>query len=254
MAQVSAIIPAHNEHKTIAGVINSIVHYVNEVIVVDSCCDDDTRLIARKCGAEVIKVRRPGKHYALRAGVLHSRGEELIFLDADWINPDSNMVTTLLSGLRSNSDVTIAKGYYDRSTASDGYQGGRLTELCARPLINFLVPELSAIKEPLSGEFAVRRKHIIDMKFAPGFAVDLGFLLHCSNIGRIYQVKLQHKLYKHRSLNELGKAATEVAATILRFKGMNLTEIVLRQFIKNVEIKSLIDLRPLPSIEKDLSL
>ncbi len=52
---VCAIIPAYNEAKSIATIIQQTKQYVSKVYVIDDCSTDDTAEIARQHGAEVIQ-------------------------------------------------------------------------------------------------------------------------------------------------------------------------------------------------------
>jgi glucosyl-3-phosphoglycerate synthase len=242
--QVSGIIPAHNEGKTVAGVILAAINDVDEVIVVDSCSTDDTAIRAEEAGARVVRVNETGKHCAIRTGIMAARGKELVFLDADLVNPSPGIARDLIAGLRQKPQVTISKGYYDQDT-----DYGRVTEICARPLISLLFPQLSFVRQPLSGEFAVRLEDILDMPFALGFAVDLGILFHCAAKGEVVQVDLGTKIHKHRSVLELGKAAVEVAATIFRKAGLEFSETVLEQYVEKSVIRSRFNLKPLPPLK-----
>jgi len=249
--QTSAIIPAHNEGKTVTGVISAVINDVDEVIVVDSCSDDDTALRAEAAGACVVRVDELGKHYALRAGIMAARGQELVFLDADLVNPCDGIAKYLIAGLRQKPQVTISKGFYARSLNGKPNEGGRVTELCAKPLLALMFPKLSFVLQPLAGEFAVRLKDIINMPFAPGFAVDLGILLHCAAKGEVAQVDLGTKIHKHQPLFALSKAAVEVAATIFRAAGREFTESTIEQYIDNSVSRTHINLEPLPPLEYD---
>ena len=228
----SAIIPARNEEQTVAAVVDTVKGDVDEVLVVDSVSTDRTAERAASAGATVVRVETVGKHHAIRAGIRCAHGTELVFLDADLADPPSGMARQLLTALRSDPDVAIAKAYYQRPLDCSRNGGGRLTELCAKPLLSIFLPSLASVQQPLAGEFAVRRTAILDMKFAPGFAVDLGVLIHCARHGRIVQVNLGTKIHKHRPLEQLRDAALQVAVTILRAAGASTTsgEIAPTQF------------------------
>lgn len=212
----SAIIPAHNEAGTLAGVIEAVVKDVDEVIVVDSCSSDNTADIATKSGARVVSVSRPGKHYAVRAGIEAASGDHLVFIDGDIRSPNPNISSLLLEPLKPG--VALVKGYYDRSAEKSIYKAGRLTEICARPLLAVHMPELARVREPLAGEFALSRSLARQLSLAAGFAVDLGILIACQSYGRIVEVEIGQKHHKHRSVHELGLAAVQVSATILGHK------------------------------------
>lgn len=84
--KLSFIIPAYNEEGIIAACINSIIPQLNkddEVIVVDNNCTDNTALVAKKCGARVVKERKKGISHARNKGASVAGGDVLCFVDAD---------------------------------------------------------------------------------------------------------------------------------------------------------------------------
>lgn len=220
-----AIIPALNEQETIAAVVASARLDVEDVLVVDSCSTDRTAERARDAGARVVRAEHPGKHRAVLLGLESTVDEEVVFMDGDLLDPPVGWAKLLLGALRSHSDVTLAKGYYFRPSCEPSIEGGgRVTELCARPLLKLLLPQLSHIRQPLAGEFALRRSALREGWLTPGFSVDLGLLIHCSKFGRVVQVNLGTKRHKHRPLAALHSTALEVAGTILRSSGIEVCE------------------------------
>ncbi|MEO0272274.1 MAG: glycosyltransferase family 2 protein [candidate division WOR-3 bacterium] len=88
---VSIIIPARNEEKNIGELLDTLINqnYKNfEIIVVDDQSKDRTAEIAQQKNAKVIKIQdKPrdflGKPYACYQGYLNSKGDILLFVDAD---------------------------------------------------------------------------------------------------------------------------------------------------------------------------
>lgn len=83
---VSVIIPAWNEERTVARVIAVALGTpsVREVIVVNDGSTDNTARVARNAGVVVLDLpQNLGKAQAMEAGVRASRGNILLFLDAD---------------------------------------------------------------------------------------------------------------------------------------------------------------------------
>jgi len=113
--KLTLIIPAYNEEKIIGETLESILNFLSsktypwEVIVVDDGSRDKTSTIVKtfeKQGVRLISfTRNKGKGAAIRAGVKKSRGEFIIFSDADLSVPIENIDKFLLE-LRKN-DVVI---------------------------------------------------------------------------------------------------------------------------------------------------
>ncbi len=85
--RVALIIPALNEEKSIASVLNAIPKdLVGEVIVVDNGSTDDTVKVAEFCGARIISQPKRGYGAACLAGIaeVSSDCEIIAFVDADF--------------------------------------------------------------------------------------------------------------------------------------------------------------------------
>ena len=98
---VSVIIPVLNEEDAIAKVIADIPQTgnngeitVQEIIVVDNGCTDNTAAIAAQCGARVVTEPRRGYGYACLAGIAAletSAPDIVVFLDGDYSDYPTDM-------------------------------------------------------------------------------------------------------------------------------------------------------------------
>lgn len=108
---VTAIIPAYNEERTIAGVVRCVkrVEQIQKVIVVSDGSTDRTAEIARECGADVIElVENVGKGGAIKAGVSECGTEIILFLDADLIGLTEQHVFDLIQPVLENqAEMTV---------------------------------------------------------------------------------------------------------------------------------------------------
>lgn len=85
---ISVVIPAYNEEKYIGATLKSVISqdYAQEnyeVIVVDNNSEDKTAQVAGSFKVKVVECRTKGVSAARQAGVEVSRGEIIVFTDAD---------------------------------------------------------------------------------------------------------------------------------------------------------------------------
>jgi glucosyl-3-phosphoglycerate synthase len=207
---ISVIIPAYNEEKTVGNVVKAVksLSYVVEIIVVNDGSIDATERVAEKAGATVIShIKNQGKGAAIKTGFKNSKGDIIVFLDADLqrITPQQidKMIQPILTGA---AEVTKTK--FKR-------EAGRVTELTAKPLLNFFFPEIK-FDQPLSGQFAAKRSFLNNIQLEDDYGVDVGIVLDADVSGmKVKEVdigKINHTL---SSLNELNLVATEVVRTIV---------------------------------------
>jgi glucosyl-3-phosphoglycerate synthase len=113
------------------------------------------------------------------------------------------------------------KGFYRRPFRVGGLtledEGGRVTELTARPLLNLLYPDLAAVEQPLAGEIAARRDLLERLPFVTGYGVDIALLLDAYDavgLDAIGQVDLDVRQNAHQSLRDLGPMAYAVLQAV----------------------------------------
>ena len=113
------------------------------------------------------------------------------------------------------------KGFYRRPfrigdlTLPD--EGGRVTELMARPLLRTFYPELGAVEQPLAGELAARRELLVQLPFVTGYGVDVALLIDAyrtAGLDALAQVDLDERQNDHQSLRELGPMASAVLEAV----------------------------------------
>lgn len=225
------VIPALNEAPTVAGVVRAVsADEPHEVLVIDADSSDDTAAEATAAGARVLNWRdilpgippRPGKGESLWRGVAAAAGEIVVFVDADLRSPRPGMVTALTAPFR-DEGVHLVKADYRRTLDGRPTGGGRVTELTARPLLRLRYPELAHIRQPLAGEYAIRRSTALDCEFVAGYGVEAGLLVDVSarhGAGAVTQVDLGVRRHRNRPLAELVPMADVVAATLLDRAGV----------------------------------
>lgn len=252
--RVSLVVPARNEAATVGAVVSRVrealvetVDLVDEIVVIDSDSVDDTYLVAESAGARVhrsAEIRpdlgtRPGKGEAMWKSLFVTSGDLIVFMDADLHDWDTHFVPGLLGPLLTSPKVQLVKGFYERPGADGPLEGGRVTELVARPLIALLFPELGDLVQPLAGEWAVRRDWFAGLPVPTGYAVELAALVDTVRAGgpeAIAQVDLGVRAHRHQALRDLGGMATQIlAAAMARVEVPVGGEAVLRQFGRGLE-------------------
>lgn len=115
---LSIVVPAYNEAERIAPTLRAITDYLDrgpssyEVIVVDDGSRDSTREVVAELAQAHASVtllaldKNRGKGAAVRAGVLASRGDEVLFSDADLSTPIAEL-PRLRAALADGADVAI---------------------------------------------------------------------------------------------------------------------------------------------------
>ena len=114
-----AIIPAFNEARTIATVVEGVQRAVARVIVVDDGSTDQTADFARAAGAEVIthEVNR-GKGHAVRtaiARVLTGDFTHVVLLDGDLQHVPQEASQLLAAAADTGADVVLGQRRFNRS-------------------------------------------------------------------------------------------------------------------------------------------
>ena len=230
-SRISVVIPARNECSTIGPIVTDIrrtlmrdAPLVDELVVMDSNSDDATAAEALAAGATVWHVADvrpdlgsyPGKGEALWKSLFVTTGDVLVFIDADLTDWGSHFITGLMGPLLADADVCLVKGFYDRlSATTDGatLQGGRVTELVARPIISLHRPQLCAVVQPLAGEWAIRRQVFERLPVPVGYGVEMATLLDIHErhgLAAIAQVDLGRRAHRHQSVHDLGVMAAEI--------------------------------------------
>lgn len=238
--RVAVVIPARDEEQTIADVVTQIrrdlvedVPLVDELVVMDSLSGDDTAMVAADAGAVVHSVAdvrpdlgvRAGKGEALWKSLFVTSADLLVFIDADLTDWGPHFVTGLVGPLLASESTLLVKGFYDRQLDfGEGVaaEGGRVTELVARPWLALNRPELSAVVQPLAGEWAVRRAHIERLSIPVGYGIEIATLIDTADragVDAVAQVDLGQRGHRHQNLHDLGAMAYELLAVAGRRDG-----------------------------------
>ena len=114
---VSVIIPCYNHGQYLAEAIESVQkqHYAaTEILVVDDGSVDNTKAVAEQFPeVQYIYQQNQGLSAARNTGIQHSKGQYLIFLDADdWLLPGA--ISTNVAYLQQHPDAAFVSGGHDK--------------------------------------------------------------------------------------------------------------------------------------------
>lgn len=233
---VSVVLPARDEERTVGDIVRVIrrdlverLPLVDEILVVDSNSTDATAERAREAGARVVAQDQvlshlpplTGKGEALWKGLAASRGDIVVFVDADLRDFAAHFVSALVGPLLMSGGTHFVKAAYERPfTGEDGVAhrgaGGRVTELVARPMLNMFWPELAGFAQPLGGEYAARREVLEQVPFVTEYGVEFGLLvdlLRLVGLDAMAQVDLGTRTHTHQPMAALGRMAGQIMLT-----------------------------------------
>jgi glucosyl-3-phosphoglycerate synthase len=237
---VAVVLVARNEEATVAAALSTLSPLLergllDRLIIADGGSTDSTRCIATDAGAEVIDV---GAVLADELGPLLGKGDSiwrtvaavdadvLAFLDADLIGAYDEYVIGLLGPLLTDPTVRFVKGGFRRTRPGEEtprhLDGGRVTEMVARPALNLLRPDLAEFYQPLGGQVAARRVDLASMPIATGYAVEIQMLATVvARFGRegVVESDLGSVVNRERTVEDLVPMAQEVLFGLLHELG-----------------------------------
>jgi glucosyl-3-phosphoglycerate synthase len=232
---VTVIVPTRECAATIGGVLEDSVGplarygLIDDLVVVDAGSVDGTAAVARRGGARVLfedELERQlgpalGKGDAMWRALRATGGEIVCFLDGDTADPTPLHLQGLLGPLLADDSLALVKGAFDRPLDADGvkfpHEGGRVTELMARPLLNLHEPLLAGFAQPLAGEFSARRALLERCAFPVGYGVEIAVLidaLRARGLDALAECQLGSRQNRHQSLRALGEMAYAVLAAV----------------------------------------
>ncbi len=192
---------------------------IDHVLVVGKDPSPALELAASEAGADLRDEATllPGAGPVLGKGDAMWRALEVLdhdliaYCDADLEDFGDHFLPGLLGPLLAGSGTDFVKATYHRPLAVGSEtlagEGGRVTELLARPLLEAWFPEAAELRQPLSGEVAARRDLLASIPYATGYAVEAVMLVDVvERIGleRIAEVDLGSRHNDHQSLRRSG--------------------------------------------------
>ena len=233
---ISLALPALNEEQTVGNVIQTVkttlmdqIPLLDEMVLIDSGSEDQTRNIASDLGIPVYVHQEilpqygayTGKGEALWKSLYVVNGDIIAWIDTDIKNIDPRFVFGILGPLLDSPNVRYVKGFYRRPLRQGDKMvaggGGRVTEITARPFLNLFFPELSGLIQPLSGEYAGLRSALEKLPFFTGYGVETGLLIDLLNkygLEGIAQVDLLERIHHNQPLPSLSKMSFAIMQVV----------------------------------------
>lgn len=236
-ASVSVIIPTRECANTIGAILEQAVcparraGLLDELVVVDAGSRDGTAAVAAAHGARVLQQDEllpalgpaGGKGDAMWRALQATSGDLVCFMDGDTADPDPRHLLGLLGPLWLEDGVEMVKGAFERPFDVGGrtvrHEGGRVTELMARPVLNMHFPLLAGFSQPLAGEFAARRALLEEIAFPVGYGVETATLidaLGARGLDALAECDLGTRQNRHQPLRDLGEMAYAILAAVER--------------------------------------
>jgi glucosyl-3-phosphoglycerate synthase len=232
---ITVVLPAREVAGTIGVIVErlqALAPLIDQILVVDAASSDGSAEMAAAGGAEVHQESELlaefgpvlGKGDAMWRALAVARGELVVYLDSDTPDFSPHFATGLVGPLVCEPDVRFVKAHFRRPfTMPDGREypddGGRVTELTARPLLSAFFPDLAGFAQPLAGEVAAPRELFERLPFSTGYAVETAMLFHARDAlggtDGMAQVDLEVRRNRHQPLSALAPMAREVLGTVM---------------------------------------
>lgn len=235
---ISVCLPTLNEADTIPNILPVIRRslmerhqLVDQLAIIDSRSTDETAKVAKEHGAEAFfddeyLTGQPlacGKGEALWKSLVPLTGDIIVWVDSDIKNFSPHFIYGLVGPLLTNTKIGYVKGYYRRPLFLGEMKretgGGRVTEICARPLLNMFYPELAGLIQPLSGEYAGRRSILESVPFFTGYGVEIGLdidIFRKYGLESIAQTDLRRRVHHNQNTEALGRMAFGIIQAVFK--------------------------------------
>jgi len=176
----SIVVPAYNEEEGLPVVLERIFKSVNgvcEVVVVDDGSGDKTSEVASRFPCKIVKHKvNKGKAEAMKTGIRHSRGENVIFIDADGTYP-AEAIPQMIEALKSCDAV-----YGSRANGRDNMPrfnrlGNAMFQTMMKYIYGFGASDYS------TGLYGLKKHHLdmMDIK-ADGFNIEVEIAIKTSRM------------------------------------------------------------------------
>jgi glycosyltransferase involved in cell wall biosynthesis len=138
---ITAVIPAYNEERYIADVVERVLKYVDVVIVVDNNSEDGTARLAEGVGALVLKEHTRGAGSATNMGLQSAKaiGSDIVVtIDGDGQHDPADIPHLIEPILKNDADVVLGSRFMNQNITIPLYRkfGIKVITLCCNICTN----------------------------------------------------------------------------------------------------------------------
>jgi len=215
---LSLILPAYNEEKSIASVIkgiNEVLHGMDlsyEILVVDDGSDDQTSEAAVDAGARVVShPENIGNGASIKTGIRSARGQLLLMMDADGQHPP-DMIPVLLEEAK-NFDMVVGARTKQSDTDIHRDFGNKVYNMLASYITGRRIEDLTSGFRVIKSEIARRFIYLLPNTFSYPSTITLAVL---RSGGSLKYVPIEGKRRIGRSKIKLLRDGMRFLTIILR--------------------------------------
>ena len=207
---LSIVIPAYNEEALIVSTLESLRSYMAsrpeqyEIIVVDDGSRDNTVPLIQEWQKNtgtrlylLINQKNMGKGFSIRRGVMESRGQHVIFIDAD-LPYELDVIDNFMKALKSGYDLAVGSrvlpGSEVRGVPAYRYLAGQIFSLMVQTLLFSGLPDTQCGFKSFKSEAA---REIFRRTSINGFGFDVEMLFVARKLKLAIQPVAVHMI-EHR--------------------------------------------------------
>ena len=231
--RLSIVIPAYNEQRRLAETLPGVLAWCQrqsedcEILVVDDGSTDGTASVAKEllsgaCGRVLVSSRNFGKGHAVRTGMLAALGDEILFSDADWSSPITELAK-LRAALAEGADIAIGSRAVPGRTL--GRRQPRSRELLGKAF-NLVVQLLAVrgIKDTQCGFKLFRRdcaRQVFGRVRHDGFVFDVEALFLARRLGFTITEVAVHWSHSDDTRVQVGADGLRMVRDVLRLRSLH---------------------------------
>mgnify|MGYP001584281644 CR=1 FL=1 len=202
---VTVIIAAKDEEGGIAGIVEQVKPYADEVLVVDGHSKDKTRELAGQAGARVILDNGKGKGAAYKAGAEAASNGILVFIDADGSHEPDDIPKLVQQITSEQADMVVASRMMG---GSDEFHGNILNyiRMVGGGLITLVINlrYKTQLTDVLNGFRAIKKDVFLNLRLqANDFDIEHEMIIRCLKMGYTVKEAASHEYERKWGMSKL---------------------------------------------------